>query len=248
MPEMPATVDIWWWLTSGPDGPDRPADPSVLGPAEHATAARLPPHRAAEYIAYRSAVRHTLGHLLGASPASLAFGRRPCPECGDPDHGPPRVTHPDNSLWISISHTTGCVMLAVAPHEIGVDVEKQRPLRSPDLAARVLTPSERAHLSHAPDPAHYDRAFLTCWTRKEATLKAVGIGIATDLSALDSHPATPSPAHLTTTVQGPPTSWHVHDLALPDPYIAAVALPADAGSGLRLREGVRTPSAAEPPP
>ncbi|MCM2387919.1 4'-phosphopantetheinyl transferase family protein [Streptomyces albipurpureus] len=232
-PNRPAVVDIWWWITSG----SAPVDaPSVLSPAELAAAARLPRQRSQEYVVYRAAVRRTLGRLLDVPAASLVFGRRPCPECGDLEHGPPRVIHPVNPWWISISHTNGCAMLAIAPHEIGVDVERQRPIWSADLAAKVLTAAECAELSTIGDPVRRDRGFLACWTRKEATLKAVGTGIVTDLSALESHPATRGPVHLTTTVPGAPTNWQVHDLALPDPYLGSLAFPAAAGSRIRFRE------------
>lgn len=234
-PSGRAVVDIWWWLTSAPARIDAPA---TLSPAELAAAARLPRHHAKEYVVYRTVLRRILGELLDVTPASVVFGRRPCPECGDLEHGPPLVSHPVNPLWISISHTRGCAMLAVAPHEIGVDVEKQRPIWSADLAARVLTLTEQAELSRISDPMLRDGAFLACWTRKEATLKAVGTGIVSDLSALESHSTTPGPVHLTTTVPGPPTRWQVHDLVLPDPYLGSLAFPATAESRIRLREGM----------
>ena len=60
---------------------------------------------------------------------------------------------------------------------IGVDVELQRAV--PDalaLAARNFTPAEYADLRSLEGPER-DVAFLRCWTRKEACLKAIGCGL-----------------------------------------------------------------------
>ena len=71
-------------------------------------------------------------------------------------------------------------------------------------------------------------AFLRCWTRKEALLKAIGCGLRVDLDAVSIDPdgdalrATALPATL-----GDPGAWTVADLAL-DGYAGAVAARAPA--------------------
>ncbi len=63
---------------------------------------------------------------------------------------------------------------------LGVDVEIPRGL-TPEALASVLRPEEAARLAHAAEP---ERALLQLWTRKEATLKALGCGLALDPAAV----------------------------------------------------------------
>src|SRR5207253_2715487 len=62
--------------------------------------------------------------------------------------------------------------------ELGVDLEK---IRSISESARIVesyfTPAELAQFM-ALDPSRRDEAFLRGWTRKEAILKAKGVGLA----------------------------------------------------------------------
>ncbi|MFD3697141.1 hypothetical protein ACFWUZ_13480 [Streptomyces sp. NPDC058646] len=62
---------------------------------------------------------------------------------------------------------------------------------------------------------------------------AVGVGIVADLSAVETRPADPGPVRVRTTVPGVPTSWQTSDLALPAPYVGALAH-ASAAPGARL--------------
>jgi len=78
----------------------------------------------------------------------------------------------------SMSHCQGLALIAIGGRgPLGVDVELLR--KVPDaaaLAARHFTRRENEALSALPEHER-DRAFLTCWTRKEACLKAIGVGM-----------------------------------------------------------------------
>ena len=82
------------------------------------------------------------------------------------------------SLEFSLSHSEHECLIAVSPGEVvGVDVEVIRPV--PDayaLARRHFTASERSEWESVEDSLRI-RAFLACWTRKEACLKALGVGV-----------------------------------------------------------------------
>jgi 4'-phosphopantetheinyl transferase len=78
--------------------------------------------------------------------------------------------------------------LAVAGYPVGVDVQRYHSVDTELLAPAVLAPGEQAYLDRLRDPFARDRAFHRCWTRKEAVLKAAGIGTAANLSELDTHP------------------------------------------------------------
>ncbi|MEU3502214.1 4'-phosphopantetheinyl transferase superfamily protein [Streptomyces hundungensis] len=222
-----AVAHAWWWRTG--DGPIATADLALLSEDERERAARfVHPGAAVGYAAARAASRRILSTLLDVAPEEIGLGRRPCPGCGDPLHGPPAVLHPDTPLWISISHTGGCGMLAVAHAPVGVDVEFVREFPVEELAPSTLTESERRIVLGAEEGDARTRAFLRCWTRKEAVLKAVGVGITTDLRTVETRPESSDPVTVATGVPGTPTSWTVVDLAVPGTWAAAVSLPAQA--------------------
>ncbi|MFF4187557.1 4'-phosphopantetheinyl transferase family protein [Streptomyces sp. NPDC001691] len=232
-----AVAHAWWWRAG--DGPADPADLALLSKEERDRAARfVHAGAAAGFVAGRAASRRILSELLDVPPAEIGLGRRPCPGCGDPLHGPPAVLHPRSPWWISISHTEGCGMLAVARVPVGVDVEVVREFPIEELAPTALTESERGVVLGAEGDAR-TRAFLRCWTRKEAVLKAVGVGITTDLSQVETRPEHAGPAVVATGVPGTPASWAVTDLAIPAAWAAALAVPAEPGAALpevRLHE------------
>lgn len=108
---------------------------------------------------------------------------------------------------------------------MGIDVERIRELDVEQLDAPVLTPAERRAVRAMPEGPSRATAFLRCWTRKEAVLKAVGIGITTDLTALETRSWAPGPAHITLSALGSPTTWRVADVLAPAGWTAALALP-----------------------
>lgn len=229
----PDGVTVWWWRGATTV---LAADLALLDDSERRRLERMrTPAGAAEFAGNRAAVRRVLAGLLDTAPERIRLGRRPCPGCGDGEHGPPTVLEPQAECWISISHTSGCGMLAVAAVPVGVDVERVRDVRVGDLAPTVLTPSEARWLddSLAGDALH--RAFLRCWTRKEAVLKAVGVGVTVPLDLVETHPATVGTVTVAAGVPGTPDPWSVTDLPVPAAWTASVALPAGTGGPVRLR-------------
>lgn len=131
-------------------------------------------HRVAHVV-----LRRLLGAYLGLGPAEVRLVREPCPGCGGP-HGRPAADH-GAAPHFSLSHAGDAVLLAFADAPVGVDVEESP---SPEAAAEVaalLHPAERAELAALPEAAR-PAAVARCWTRKEAYLKGVGIGLGEDPS------------------------------------------------------------------
>ncbi len=79
---------------------------------------------------------------------------------------------PSGGVYWSLSHTSDFVAAVVAPHPIGIDIEKVKPC-SAALQARISGGNEW-ELADTIDDA------LVCrfWTAKEAVLKAIGAGLA----------------------------------------------------------------------
>ena len=116
------------------------------------------------------ALRAILGAYLGCDPARVAFAEQA--------QGKPCLLGPRTGLHFNLSHSKDLALLALgAADELGVDVEAVRgDLPGADLAAAVLDVRELEQLAQWPEEAQAE-PFVTCWTRKEACLKAVGLGL-----------------------------------------------------------------------
>jgi 4'-phosphopantetheinyl transferase len=82
----------------------------------------------------------------------------------------------------SIAHSVDMVVCAAATDcELGVDIEVIKPLDIIEYED-YLTMHEWAYINGAEEPKE---AFYEIWTKKEAALKASGIGLDTDLNKVD---------------------------------------------------------------
>lgn len=215
------TAPVWWWRTTDTA---EPTDLALLDASDRQRAARMRmPAVAGEFVSCRAAVRRILAPLLGVEPREIRLGRRPCPGCGSAEHGPPMVVAPRCEWWISIAHSAGAGLLAVADAPVGADLEGARELPVDELVNVALSPTEAGQLRSLARKSERTRAFLRCWTRKEAVLKATGVGITTDLTAIEAQPLRDGPV----TVAVGSTPWTVTELALPRAWAAAIALPTD---------------------
>lgn len=218
----PATVEVWW---TSAQTTTRSVDDlmAVLDPDEQRRAERF---RVADarwrFVTARAMVRCLLGRRLGVPPQSLivAIGPRGKPELGNAPNAP----------RFNLAHSGDVAVVAIARHELGVDVEELRPVpRAERLAARFFSEAERRWLSALPK-AHRDRGFLDLWTCKEAYLKAIGTGIELPLSRVEVEPAQPALIGLPGD-PGEHARWTLLRAALPMPAICTVAI---RGSGWRL--------------
>jgi 4'-phosphopantetheinyl transferase len=132
------------------------------------------------FIQAHGVVRQILSNYCDADPATLAFARN--------HHGKPYLIPRANgpSLQFSVSHSSDCCMLAVRfDHPIGIDVEKMRDLpQARDVVQSYFTPAESRALAALRGTAQRD-AFFALWTHKEATVKGLGISLATHLGRIE---------------------------------------------------------------
>jgi 4'-phosphopantetheinyl transferase len=167
------------------------------------------------YIHAHYAMRRILGGYLGTKPheVPLTFNR----------FGKPML-EPAHALAFSMSHSSDLGLLAVGSvAQVGVDIEQiahRRGLR--ELADAMCTAKERRALDEIAD-AQFERAFLAIWTKKEALLKAIGVGLALDPALVhvglggDLHPITISAAM-------PYSPISVMSLPILDRHVAALAV------------------------
>ena len=86
----------------------------------------------------------------------------------------------------NVSHSGAAAIIAFClGDEIGIDIEKIRPeVATEEIARRHFSKCELDELSQLP-PDQQTIGFFRCWTRKEAYLKAIGIGLGIDLRSFD---------------------------------------------------------------
>jgi 4'-phosphopantetheinyl transferase len=170
------------------------------------------------YIVGRGLLRTLLGRYLALKPEAIRFeyGAFEKPQLRDP--GP----------WFNLSHS-GPVALYAITHigEVGIDVElDDEDFAQERIAERFFSPAETAVLRSLPQRLQA-RAFLTCWTRKEAFIKARGDGLSLPLDSFDValEPSARAAILRTAWSQDEPQQWSVRDLSdRRAGYVAAVAI------------------------
>lgn len=201
-----------------------PGDADLLSEQERQRVRRLPDPAAVRYAAAHAALRQVLSHYLGVPPGEVVLGRRPCPRCAHPRHGRPSIEWPPTDLDFNLSRSGPHWLLAVVVgHRVGVDLEGDRSLDVDGAAELVLSAPELAHVCSWHDESARTRAFFRCWTRKEAVVKAIGVGVITDLRAVDVQPCQDGPVLVEHTEPNSPDTWLVQDLPMVDGVFAALA-------------------------
>jgi 4'-phosphopantetheinyl transferase len=132
-----------------------------------------------------------------------------------------------SSLRYNLSHSEGLALVALMlDREVGVDVEYVRPLSDMErIVGRYFAPGERTTWHALPEHERL-AAFFRCWTRKEAYLKAQGIGLSAALDQFEVSLAPGEPARLLGGGQSQQsdTRWELYDVSPGQGYLAACAV------------------------
>jgi 4'-phosphopantetheinyl transferase len=154
---------------------------ALLSPDELERAERFiaPVHKHA-FIGARAFLRRVLARATGIDPRHLVFESGTC--------GKPRLRRAADEppIEFSFSRRTGFALVGIAADgPIGVDVEVVRPVDDlENVARRFFAPAEFRAIADTPAPARL-RAFFDCWTRKEAVVKALGVGLSMPLDSFE---------------------------------------------------------------
>ena len=125
------------------------------------------------FSATRAALRRLLGEGLGIAPEVVQFEVGPA--------GKPALAGGAKGLHFNVSHSGEVALVALARSEVGVDVERCRPeVEFLNLARRFFAKVEQEAIAAVEGEARRE-AFYRCWARKEACVKAVGLGLQVEL-------------------------------------------------------------------
>ena len=202
----------------------------LLSADEHDRADRFRFERdRARFTVARGIVRILLGRYLDQPPAAVRFEYGP--------QGKPRLAGP--GPWFNISHSAGVALFGFSSRaELGVDIELERvEVEHERLAQRFFSPSEVEAVQALPESLR-PLAFLTCWTRKEAFVKARGDGLSLALDSFDVtlEPGQPAVVIRTAWSSAEPAQWSLRDLSDRERgYVAAVAVRATGWQLIRRR-------------
>ena len=166
-----------WRIELGDVDLDAAADVLDSEERERARRLRVPAaHR--RFVASRAALRKILGRYVGARPETVAFSYGPA--------GKPRLER-TAELRFNLSHSGDLALCAIrVGGEVGVDVEAIRPLRDASrLVQRHFSSGEREAWKDL-RPGRRLEGFYRTWTRKEAMLKSVGLGLTYPLERVDT--------------------------------------------------------------
>jgi len=197
----------------------------LLDADELARAARFRfPSNHDEFIVSRGTLRLLLGRYLNCSPAELRFTYS---QYGRPQLDDFRL---GERVEFNISHSGDVVVLAFAScRRIGIDIEQIRTdFSTAEIAERFFSFAEREALRALPVEQQH-AAFFTCWTRKEAFIKALGEGLSHPLDQFDVSLTPGLPAALLATRPDPQDTrrWSLWNINVPVGYTGSLAAEID---------------------
>lgn len=173
---MTPRVDVFWTdLDAAAQA--LPRCYAVLSDAERERAERFRFERDRDrYIARRGMLRTLLGERLNRAPTALSFTSN--------DYGKPALA--DGGCAFNLSHSRGLALFAFSDGiAVGCDVEyHDERFLAEKIPDRLFSAAELSEF-RAFAPEHQTAAFFDGWTRKEAFIKARGLGLALPLDSFD---------------------------------------------------------------
>jgi 4'-phosphopantetheinyl transferase len=173
------------------------------------------------FTATRALLRIVLAGYANSNPAKLQLEYA---SNGKPSF---RRSATQDSVEFNVSHSGEIAMLAFTRgRALGVDVEYLRDNFDHEaIARRFFSEHEQHQLATLPQAERY-QAFFRCWTRKEAYIKAEGVGLSLPLHQFDvSLRPGETNALLATRPDGSEaTKWSLQEIPAAEGYVAALCV------------------------
>jgi len=168
------------------------------------------------YIISHGILRVLLGYYLNLSPLALEFLFN--------GYGKPFLKdHPNIQFNMSHSHGISCYAFSLF-HPIGIDIEwYNESLDVDSLVNLVLAPEEQEFFSKLNDEQKKMSTFYEIWTRKEALIKAVGIGLSYPIQTIDVIHRPPNGGVYLTDGEGNKKEWYLYSVKCKSDYYCALA-------------------------
>lgn len=203
------------------------ASPAVLTPARLAWLSEAERARADRFRFPEHALRWRVAHVALRDVLARATGRAPADVAFTTDRtGKPQLAD-EPRLQFNLSHSGDVALVAIGEAiPLGVDVELIKPVpEMRGVAESHFAHEEREALWSVAGEEPRLETFYRCWTRKEAYVKATGIGVGPALATFAVTIAREDARLLR--ADGEPEAtheWSITDLKLELPYIGALAI------------------------
>ena len=150
------------------------------------------------------------GRSLGLKPAEIVIGE-------GKNHKPQLIKNDSLPLFFNISHSGGWIMIAVSGNETGIDIEYiNKALDYSEIAKQIYNIDELEFLN----TRNYSLCnFYLLWTRKEALLKAIGIGVTDDIANI---PSLSGVHNMKQNITGSSSDWKVGSFMVDNEHICSI--------------------------
>ena len=174
-----------------------------------------------KFCAARASLRLILSRYLGVKAGRIPLGTG---EFGKPFIADKKISQ---GLRFNLSHSHQLALISIArDREVGIDVEFMRTdFVTDEVASHFFSPAEASEFRSVPRELR-TRSFFSCWTRKEAYIKARGEGLYCPLDQFDVSFAPDTPAMLLESRVEPTDAqrWIFNEIAAGERYAAALAV------------------------
>jgi 4'-phosphopantetheinyl transferase len=208
-----------WRVELGATAQEIAAYEATLSEDEKARAQRFHFERdQVRFVIGRGRLRELLGQVLHVVPRTIEFEVS--------DKGKPFLAGPlRDRVYFNVSHSGDLALIALGGTPLlGVDIETMRDIEEEEIAKRFFCAGECAKLRALQGHARRE-AFFRCWARKEAFMKAVGLGFSLPLEDFEVSVGPEEPAALLWLASGEAVAeWSIQDLPAIAGYKAALAV------------------------
>lgn len=167
------------------------------------------------YIISRSMLRIILSGYLQISPSEIHFNYT--------NKGKPFLS--ETNLKFNLSHSNDYTVYAFnRKEEIGVDLEFLREVPDAGRISKNYFSAEEIKELNEVDKENLYRAFLNCWTRKEAFIKAKGDGLSFPLENFSVSLKPETTPELLWVKNEDKNNWSLYDLNIDDDYVSCLAV------------------------
>lgn len=235
----PNQVDIWRvFLTVQPDSLQQMESTLSADESQRASRFHFEEDRA-RYIVAHASLRKILARYLRCKPHDVKFSTN--------EYGKPFLIYSDDSakrpcgvsrldkpatkvastkkIEFNLSHSGAYALMAVTrARKVGIDIEIIRQdFELENLARRYFSPREISEWMALP-PEQQTLGFFKCWTRKEAYIKAQGLGLSLPLDSFDVSLGEPALLRATRHNPSEASLWRMLSLDVHSDYAGAVAV------------------------
>lgn len=223
----PDQVDVWRISLDLPTASTESLGSTLsTDEAQRATRFHFPEDRS-RYITAHGGLRKILARYLRCAPRELNFYTD--------DYGKPALD--GHKLEFNLSHSGEYALVAITQRrKVGVDIERIRSdMEIENIASRYFSQREVSELFALPSEQRI-AGFFNCWTRKEAYIKAHGLGLSLPLESFDVSltPSEPAILRATRPDSNVAARWTLFSLDVASGYASAVAVERSINLEIRL--------------